>query len=221
MSDLADLLIAAMDARLVDLHTALPGRVRSYDAATQLADVEPLLKRALRTELGDKVLEALPIIPSVPVVFPRGGGYFVSLPLAAGDCGLLVFSERAIDRWRSTGEVADPGDQRMHGLSGALFVPGLGPRGDALADADASEMRVGRDGGAQIAITPTGIEIGAGATEHIGLGDQIQAHLDALKTWLEAHVHTAPPGGGATSPPTVVPAPDPGTVASAIHTVEP
>jgi hypothetical protein len=219
MSQLLELLDAALDARLVDVHTALPGRIVSYDAEHQTADVQPMLRRALQDQDGEKVLEALPILPCVPVVFPRGGGCFVSFPMAAGDGGLLVFSERAIDRWRSTGENADPGDLRMHGLSGAAFFPGLYPRADALADADATEMRLGRDGGPQIAVTGAGIEIGAGATEHIALGDVLQTFLDAFLTGFLAHAH---PSNGSPPSPLVPPlGPSAPTVASAAHTVEP
>ena len=47
-----------VDARLVDVHTSLPGRVVSYDATTQRASVKPLLKRGRRDEAGERVAGA-------------------------------------------------------------------------------------------------------------------------------------------------------------------
>jgi hypothetical protein len=178
MSELGELIQMAIDTDRMDLHTALPGRVRRYDAARQTAEIELLLKRAIRTDDDDKVLEELPILPCVPVVFPRGGGFFVSLPLQEGDSGLVVFCERAISRWRATGEVADPGLRTCHDLNGALFVPGVFPRADALEDAHATNMRIGRDGGPQIEVTATQLRLGPDATKRVAReGDTVRVTI--------------------------------------------
>lgn len=129
---MAELLRRVMDARVSDVHVALPGRVVSYDEATQTADVEPQIKRAVRTDDGTKLLEDLPVLPRVPVSFPRVGAHSLTFPIAKDDSGTLVFNERSIDTWRATGRSSDPGDQRPHGLSGAVFFPGVFPSGSPL-----------------------------------------------------------------------------------------
>ena len=70
---------------LRNLHTALPARVQRYDAATQTADLVPLVRHPVPQPDGSYVMEDLPVLPSVPVVLPRTGPWFVSLPIAAGD----------------------------------------------------------------------------------------------------------------------------------------
>lgn len=62
-----------------------------------------------------------PSRPSVPSFVD------LALPVAVGDTGLLIFSDRSLDVWLATGGIVDPGDDRRHALSDAVFVPGLRP----------------------------------------------------------------------------------------------
>jgi hypothetical protein len=80
---------------LASVHTSHPGQVVTYYPATQTADVKPLRKKRILCGIidGGKVYEDLPIIPNVPVQFPRGSGYTIYVPLGAGDFVWLVFSE--------------------------------------------------------------------------------------------------------------------------------
>lgn len=211
----------AISARLVDLHTAMPGRVESYDATTQTADIQPQLKRVVRKADGTRVAEDLPVIPSVPVQWPRAGGFFLTMPLTAGDFGMLIFSEYSLDRWRSQGEQVDPADTRRHGLSGAVFAPGIHPTDQPLADASATRLVLGSDGDTGLDMDTAAIRLGkAAATEGIGLGAALQTFLGSLKTYLDTHAHTGVTTGPGTSGP---PAPSPAvpTVASSKHLVEP
>lgn len=193
-----------LDARLTDLHTALPGRVRSYDAATQTADIEPMIKRGVPTggEEDDVVLEALPVLPSVPVLFPSGGQCFVTFPLAVGDPVLLVFSERDTSHYRATGAVADPGVPTMHGLSGAVAIPcAFGPRSAAMSGVSSTDMVMGRVNGlANITIKSGTAEVG-GSSDSAALASRVSQ----LETWVITHTHpvvlTPSPLAQSSSPP--------------------
>lgn len=168
---LAELLRQTADARLGDVHVALPGRVLSYNATTQTADVEPQVKRAIRADDGSKLLEDLPVIPSVPVAFLQAGSFFITFPLAAGTTGLLIFNERSIDTWRATGRSSDPGDQRPHGLSGAVFYPGLAVAADAIAGLPGGAMVVG---GTEIRLG------GVGASDFVSLSSIVAIELTKI-----------------------------------------
>lgn len=166
---LAELLQIAMDSRLTDLHVALPARIESYDKAKQTVDVQPMLKRALPDGRDNYTAESLPTIADVPVLFPRSGGFFISMPLAKGDFVLLVFAERSMANWRSTGNESDPGDLGMHTLDGAVAIPGIFPDSKALSSADDTNMVLGSDsnGSGRIEIKSNAINLGAGATEGV------------------------------------------------------
>lgn len=178
---------SVLDSFASDLHVALPGVVRSYDAATQTADIEPGVQRvrsAADEEQDEDTAEALPVLPSVPVAWPRAGGHFLHWPLAAGDTVLLVFSESDLSAWRESGGVVDPGIGLRHGLGGAVAVPGLNTRGNPNADADGTYGRVGREGGPFVEFRPTEIQVG-GDRELAEHGD-LAVHLAAIAAGLDA-----------------------------------
>lgn len=206
---LATVIREAISSRLIDVHTAMPGRVENYNETDQTADIQPQAKRVIRRADGERIAETLPVIPCVPVQWPRGGGFFVSLPLAIGDFGMLIFNEYSIDRWRSQGEQVDPADERRHGLSGAVFVPGVHPAAKPIGDASATRLVIGKDGGTGIDMDAAAIRLGkAAATEGIGLGDVIQTFIDVFFAWipvatdggakLKADLVAAFPGGSPT-----------------------
>jgi hypothetical protein len=123
---LASVLAAALEARLADVHVALPAQVESFDADRRCVTVQPLIRQATTdTESGERSVERLPVINDVPIVFPGSGAFCVEWPVAKGDTGLLVFSEASIDKWLTRGGDVDPLDDRRFNLSDAIFIPGL------------------------------------------------------------------------------------------------
>ncbi len=198
-----ELLNLILDHRLRELHTALPGRVESYDASKQTCDVLPMLKKQTPNGQGGYTTEDLPVLPNVPVAFPRGGGgFFMSFPLSKGDFVMLVFHERAIGAWRKKGEATAPGDLRMHSLAGAVAYPGLYPNDDALDDASDSLMVLGKDGAdGQIAIAASEIKVGKNATkkaarQNDGVGNGTLAFTFGAGTGAATLAITYTPGDG-------------------------
>ena len=55
------------------------------DRGHQYVDVVQALKRPIRTPAGELQPEDVPVLTQLPVGFPQGGGFFLSLPLALGD----------------------------------------------------------------------------------------------------------------------------------------
>lgn len=179
----------AFDQLREEIHTALPGRVERYDAATQTADVKPLVKVE-----G----QSLPVLPSIPVAFPRGGGFFVSFPLVPGDFVFVLFAESSLDLWRARGGAeTSPGDVRRHSLTGAVALPCLYPDSRKLASAHASHMVVGADSGPKTFYKADQIAIGAenpagGASKGNLVDSFISKFYNMFSTWT-----TTPNDGGA------------------------
>lgn len=185
---LAELLRRALDSRIADVHVSMPGIVRSYDAAKQVATVQPAVKRVLLDDDGEQVEEDFPPLQNVPVIWPGGGGFYMHFPLATDDAGLLVFSERSFTEWRSTGLVSAPGDLRLHALH-AVFQPGL--RADAQARADAPAAGEG-----VIAVGDGVLRVGSAGAPFVAGADKVDAQLDALKSAINGWT-PAPNDGGA------------------------
>jgi hypothetical protein len=186
------------DARLGQLHTAMPARVESFDAATQTVDVTPQLKQAYPDGEGGVSYKALPVIPNVKVVFPRSGSFFISFPLAKGDFVLLVFNSRSIQAWRDKGQAVEPGDLALHPLDGAVAIPGLFPDASALNDVSASTMKLGKDGtsAAQIEITASQVKLGGGA-QFVALANKVTQWLDAFNAAVDGWTPVPNDGGAA------------------------
>jgi hypothetical protein len=179
---LAEVLQAALDNIKAQLHVAMPGTVVSYDEASQKANVQPQIKSLIIDQEGNEELLSLPELPSVPVVFPRGGGFFVSFPLQPGDQVLLVICDRELNVWKSKGGDVSPQDPRTHHLADAVAIPGCYPFTDVLADAHASNMVLGKDGGAQVHIKTNGqVHIGSENADAWAAreGDDVQVTIPA------------------------------------------
>lgn len=180
---LSEVLELAVRAELAEVYTAIPGRVERYDAATQVADVRPQIKIVLEDEGGGKTTEALPLLQNVPVLFQSAGPYSITFPVEVGSTGLLVFAMHSIGEWRKRGALSDPGDRRLHSVTGATFYPGLRATPSPIVD------------GNDDALTIAGPKIRLGS-----VGATNPAVLfDELKAWLETHTH--PTGVGPSGTP--------------------
>lgn len=150
-----DILDAREEQMELRLFGPMPARVQSYDADLQVADLVPLVRQQVPQPDGSYVMEELPVIPCVPVCFPRSGTAMVTLPIAPGDTGLVIVCGPAIGHWRvGDGDVTDPGDLRRFHLAHAVFLPvGLVPRSRAL-------QRAGAAGTALSTGNPSGVVLG-------------------------------------------------------------
>lgn len=176
-----------LEAFSQDLHTGIPGTVKSYDVGSQTATVEVGVQRVRQADDEDQdedVPETLPILQGVPVAWPRAGGFFIHWPMGAGDEVWLLFSEADINAWREAGGVVDPGVGTRHGLSGVVALPGMFTLGGANASADGTNGRIGREGGPFIEFKTATIEVGGNLAlaEHSNL----DTHLAAIATALDA-----------------------------------
>ncbi|HCD8182453.1 TPA: Gp138 family membrane-puncturing spike protein [Enterobacter roggenkampii] len=111
------------------LRVAMPGIIQSFDPSTVTCTVQPAIYGQKVGEDGSTGSEAIPILPDVPVVFPRGGGCTLTFPVKPGDECLLVFSDRCIDFWWQNGGVQEAVDPRQHDLSDAFAI--VGPQSQA------------------------------------------------------------------------------------------
>jgi len=182
------------------IFVGMPGVITKYNPGTQTADVLPLLKRPYINDDGTRGADALPVLPNVRVLFPRGGGYFVSLPLGPGDGVGLIFMDRSIDDWEvSSGKVpVDPEELRQHDLSDAIAIPGLCPLPGVIKDVIASGAAFGKEKGAQVRATGSDIEItSAGLPASVGgyvaMENLVNTLWLSLTVALDAFVAAPPP----------------------------
>lgn len=117
---LEEVLNDAIDGRLDNIWTALPGTVLAWDPSGT-ASVQPFPSI---TQDGESV--PLPPLVSVPVAYPAGAGGSITYPLKAGDKVLLIFSTLPLATWRETDDTGNPVDTRRFDLSDAWCIPVAG-----------------------------------------------------------------------------------------------
>jgi hypothetical protein len=183
------------DIRKVDIATVL-----AVNPARQTVDVQVCTNNPIHDAVGNAFLEDAPNLSDVPLACLRGGGFLVWMPVAVGDTVLILYSDLSTDTWRAgDGSVADPGFQGKHTRDSPFAIPAWAPDAKALAApvADPTKVIIGKDGAsAQIRISATDIELGAPATDSVGLASKIDANFAALATAAAAAIAGAVAGDG-------------------------
>ena len=131
-----------LDSLSAQIRVAMPGIVKGVNLAAQTVTVQIALQGKISDENGEAWVN-MPLLQDVPIVWPRAGGFALTLPVKAGDECLVVFGDRCIDSWWQSGGVQKPMDERTHDLSDAFAVFGITsqPRKLANVQADAIELR--------------------------------------------------------------------------------
>jgi len=159
---LSEIIFEAIEKKLLDIHTILPGRVEKY-YGDQSADIKPLITKKMR--LSNNLQEvSLPIITKASVVgrSVNNGNTYVHLPLKVGDLGILLICERSLDNYlASTPDINDKinpsfhNNARHHDLSDAWFIPGGLPFSKALQDVSEDDIVI-KNNDIKINIKPDG-----------------------------------------------------------------
>lgn len=96
------------------------GVIESFDSTKQTASIRLSTLRVV----GNEEIP-YPLLTDCPVVFPSGGGAYMTFPVTKGDSCLVLFSDRDIDNWFTTGNVVAPNSSRAHSLSDGIALVGI------------------------------------------------------------------------------------------------
>lgn len=215
-------IIEALEGKQAEMWTALPAIVESFDPTQMTVEAQPSVQLRRRNEDGSYTWVTLPLLLDVPVVFPSGGGYTLTFPIAQGDEILVVFSSRCIDGWWGTGQVSRQVVMRMHDLSDGFAIAGVKSKPNVISSISSTATQLRSNSGS------TYVEVGAGEITVNGAVVNVNAATSAtvtspsitlknagtalktllnstLLTWLNSHVHGNGNGGADTTVPTTTP----------------
>lgn len=175
--------------------------VQSYNISEQSADCKPLVKIWLR----DQSVE-LPILRSVPVLWPGGGSGSLHFGLTKGDVGQIIIQQNDHSAWYASGSKnQDSPTSRRFALSDVAFIPRINPKSNPLGSNATHASSPVLSGNPVLLGDST-------AAEFVALANKVLAELQNIKTWADAHVHSGvTTGPGITGAPSV-PMPSPGSV---------
>ena len=125
------------------IRVAMPAIVTRVNLEAQTVEVKLALQGKVLGSTGEAEWVNYPILPDVPIIFPRAGGFALTFPVKVDDECLVVFADRCIDAWWQSGGVQKPMDERLHDLSDAFALFGVTsqPRRLPSVDSDAVELR--------------------------------------------------------------------------------
>jgi hypothetical protein len=213
----------AFNSLVSSVWTALPGYVVSYDADANTATVQPGIN-GLVTAPDDSITPVqLPVLPDLPVMFPRGGGCTFTFPIKKGDECLVIFVARAAAGWKQCGGIQPPNQPRMHSLADGFVYIGPMSQANKISgiSADKAQLR-SDDGTTYIELDPAGQIINAVApggmtvdSPNVHFTGKTQfdddMHCDTTLTadtdvvgggkHLKTHIHTGVTSGSSTSGP--------------------
>jgi ribosomal protein L18E len=145
-----------------DIRVAIPGIVQSFDPVEQTVTVQSAIRERIRDQDGNMSFTDLPLLLDVPVMFPRAGGFVLTMPVVPGDECLVIFGDMCIDAWWSNGGVQNQIEKRRHDLSDGLAIMGVWsqPRVVSGYSTNSAQLRT-EDGSTCIDIKPEEIGVTA------------------------------------------------------------
>ena len=205
---LATLLVDAINSRLIEFRVSMPCKISKYNSSDGTVDVEVTLKDQKPQSDGTVELKDFPPIQDVPIRWQRCGKGWITLPLAAGDPGHLIFSDRSLSNWAASnkGEVVDPKSLSLHNFDGAIFEPGLVNTSSPIDSPDLENIVIHVMNKLMLG------EKGLTDDNLVALAKLVKTELDNLRTALNSFIttynsHTHPyvdtPSGAAVTSPTL------------------
>lgn len=144
-----------------ELRVAAPGIIQSYNAGTNTATVQLAIREKVNQMDGTTADTDLPLLLDCPVMMPRGGGFALTFPVAAGDECLVVFADACIDSWWQSGGVQNQAEKRRHDLSDGIVIPGLWSQPNKLTIGEGIRLTA-TAGGASVSVTASGVTLTLG-----------------------------------------------------------
>lgn len=197
--DLTELLTSAKNDLRTTFNAVNIGIIESFDATDQTCSVKIAIKQIQNIAPdGTRFFAEKPVLLKCPVIFPSGGGFTLTFPIAAGDECLVLFNDREIDNWFANGGVQAPTTKRSHDLSDALVFVGLRSTPRKLSGVSTSTTQLRNDAGS------TYIEVAGGGLVKVVAATKIRFETPLLEVTgdvtantisLEHHVHSGVSSG--------------------------
>lgn len=147
---------------------------------------------------------SVPVVSGVPVMFLTAGGFTFTVPIMEGETtGLLLFSDRSMDRWLSGSgqEVVDPELYTRSAMTDGVFIPGLLSFGNAMSSAPPTDhATAGSVTGPRVHFRDSTITIGdESGAQLIALANLVKSELQSIATALASHTHSGVTTGTGTT----------------------
>lgn len=138
----------ALEGLRSEIQTSTPAIIQSFDPIKRTCTAQPTIKSLLTGLDGKKQWVQLPVIVDIPVIFPSGGGYTLTFPIAQGDECLLIFASRCIDAWWYNGGIQNQDDVRFHDYSDGFALVGVNSVPNVIPSISTNSVQLRSNNGA-------------------------------------------------------------------------
>jgi hypothetical protein len=175
LSDLLDLLKKEI---MLDINCHHVGTVQSFNAAKMTVQAtvnytKTLFQLNATSGLYSPVQVNYPILIDCPIICLGGGKTNVTFPIAKGDECLLLFNDRDIDNWYSSGQVGPVASSRYHAFTDAFALVGVKSTPNLLTAYDTVRALI-TNGNASVGINPSSNLVTIQNTAQSSLGPILQ-----------------------------------------------
>lgn len=226
INDDEEMIRSAIEQAISNLWTSAPARVLSFDPGGNgkgpSVNLQITTKGFVKQPDGTQKAVDLPVLQSVPVHYPSGGGMNITFPISVGDEGMVTFTSRSSDTWQQSGGDQQPTDASTHSLSNGYFQPGLRSNPRAIPNisttqteirSDDGNTKIGMSGAGGVSVNTdksvgitaaNGVNISGGAGNVNFTGTlKVTGEIELNGTKLSLHKHTGvQPGSGTSAGPT-------------------
>ena len=177
------------------------GTIQSFNPALQTVVVKINYQRVYLEANEEGIYEYTPIdyplLLDVPAVILQGGNGSLTFPITSGDTCLVLFNDRDIDNWWTTGKTMAVASLRSHAFSDAMALIGLRSSLNPLTNYD-SLRAVLQLGSTKVCLGASQIELNNASNISLGtiLGNlmtQLSGIVNALTTINTACSNPVPP----------------------------
>lgn len=140
---------------LMNVDDMLPARIVSYDRASNLAKVQPLIM-LIKT---NGQIQPRAQVASIPVLQIGGGNFMLNFNLSPGDLGFIKANDRDISLFLQSFTQSPPNTYRKHTFEDAIFIPAP-MHGMTINDEDAENVVLSTlDGTQRVSIWPDRVKM--------------------------------------------------------------
>ena len=130
-ASLQEVLVAAFQSQMANIHTAIPCIVIAIRDGLNgaMVDIQPTVNQRMK----DGTVKERPALLGIPVAFPVSSTAGLTFPIKVGSTGIAVFSMRNLDAWKnSSGRPTTPLNYAKFDKGDAMFIPGIQPPGESV-----------------------------------------------------------------------------------------
>lgn len=190
---LTDILVELARGINLKLNCHAIAQIKSFNATTQTCTATINYQKTIVTRNSDgtysEKAENYPVLVDVPVIILIGGNSALTFPISAGDDCLILFNDRDMDNWVTSGQVLPPNTARLHDLNDGVALVGLRPATKAIASYDTTRARL-QNGNTYVGVGASKVKIDNGTKTLKDLLDATNGILKILNDLNTALVPT-------------------------------